>query len=266
MARVRDPNRNKAFEIYEKHGGKIDLVEIASQLNISPGTIRGWKSKDSWDIQLNGTLRKNMERFKRRKGGQPGNKNAEGHGGNGPPGNKNAVKTGEFEALFFDTLDSDEQKLIQVVQPDKEQLLLQEIQLLTVRERRMLKRIDQLRTLERQDPTSNSDSEMVPPGMSVTEYSSGIEKGKLTELRKYEGILGQIQSIEDALTRVQARKQKAIETLHKFGYDDAKLELATMQLEFAMLKQDNVDENTTDDGFLDAINATAAEVWGDENE
>ena len=266
MARVRDPNRNKAFEIYEKHGGKIDLVEIASQLNISPGTIRGWKSKDSWDIQLNGTLRKNMERSKRRKGGQPGNKNAEGHGGNGPPGNKNAVKTGEFEALFFDTLDSDEQKLIQVVQPDKEQLLLQEIQLLTVRERRMLKRIDQLRTLERQDPTSNSDSEMVPSGMSVTEYSSGIEKGKLTELRKYEGILGQIQSIEDALTRVQARKQKAIETLHKFGYDDAKLELATMQLEFAMLKQDNVDENTTDDGFLDAINATAAEVWGDENE
>ena len=39
-----------------------------------------------------------------------------------------------------------------------------------------------------------------------------------------------------------------------------------MQLEFAMLKQDNVDENTTDDGFLDAINATAAEVGGDENE
>lgn len=180
MARARDPNRNKAFEIYEKHGGKIDLVEIASQLNISPGTIRGWKSKDSWDIQLNGTLRKNMERSKRRKGGQPGNKNAEGHGGNGPPGNKNAVKTGEFEALFFDTLDSDEQKLIQVVQPDKEQLLLQEIQLLTVRERRMLKRIDQLRMLERQDPTSDSDSETVPPGMSVTEYSSGIEKGKLT--------------------------------------------------------------------------------------
>lgn len=265
MARARDPNRNKAFEIYKKHDGKIDLVEIASQLNISPGTIRGWKSKDSWDIQLNGTLRKNTERSKRRKGGQPGNKNAEGHGGNGPPGNKNAVKTGEFEALFFDTLDVDEQKLIQTVQPDKEQLLLQEIQLLTVRERRMLKRINQLRMLERQDPTSDSDSETVPPGMSVTEYSSGIEKGKLTELKKYEGILGQIQSIEDALTRVQARKQKAIETLHKFGYDDAKLELATMQLEFAMLKQDNVDENTTDDGFLDAINATAAEVWGNEN-
>ena len=264
MARARDPNRSKAFEIYKEHAGNIDLVEIASQLNISAGTIRGWKSKDAWEERLNGTLRKNTERSKRKRGGQPGNKNAENSGA--PERNKNAVKTGEFEALFFDTLDSDEQKLIRTVQSDKEQLLLQEIQLLTVRERRMLKRIDRLRQLEEQKTTTDSEEEHIPMGMSVTEFSSGIEKGKLTELRKYEGILGQIQSIEDALTRVQARKQKAIETLHKFGYDDAKLELATMQLEFAMLKQDNVDENTTDDGFLDAINATAAEVWGNENE
>lgn len=255
MARAPDPRIEQARAMCLKG---MKLVEIASQLNLPEGTVRSWKNRYKWDCNV---AKEKRNVAKRKKGGQPGNQNA-----TGPPENKNAVKTGEFEALFFDTLDVDEQKLIQTVQPDKEQLLLQEIQLLTVRERRMLKRIDQLRMLERQDPTSNSDSETVPPGMSVTEYSSGIEKGKLTELKKYEGILGQIQSIEDALTRVQARKQKAIETLHKFGYDDAKLELATMQLEFAMLKQDNVDENTTDDGFLDAINATAAEVWGDENE
>lgn len=255
MARAPDPRIEQARAMCLKG---MKLVEIASQLNLPEGTVRSWKNRYKWDCNV---AKEKRNVAKRKKGGQPGNQNA-----TGPPENKNAVKTGEFEALFFDTLDVDEQKLIQTVQPDKEQLLLQEIQLLTVRERRMLKRIDQLRMLERQDPTSDSDSETVPPGMSVTEYSSGIEKGKLTELKKYEGILGQIQSIEDALTRVQARKQKAIETLHKFGYDDAKLELATMQLEFAMLKQDNVDENTTDDGFLDAINATAAEVWGNENE
>lgn len=255
MARAPDPRIEQAKAMCLKG---MKLVEIASQLNLPEGTVRSWKNRYKWDCNV---AKEKRNVAKRKKGGQPGNQNA-----TGPPENKNAVKTGEFEALFFDTLDVDEQKLIQTVQPDKEQLLLQEIQLLTVRERRMLKRINQLRMLERQDPTSDSDSETVPPGMSVTEYSSGIEKGKLTELKKYEGILGQIQSIEDALTRVQARKQKAIETLHKFGYDDAKLELATMQLEFAMLKQDNVDENTTDDGFLDAINATAAEVWGNENE
>ena len=67
---MRDPNRGKAFEIYKKNAGNIDLVEIASQLNLSPGTIRGWKSKDSWDDQLNGTLRKNTERSKRKKEGK----------------------------------------------------------------------------------------------------------------------------------------------------------------------------------------------------
>lgn len=96
MPRVRDPNRILAFEIYKENGGNIDLVEIASQLNLSPGTVRGWKSKDNWDGQLKGTFqKKNTERSKK-KGAQPGNKNAVGHGGTGPPGNKNAEKYGFF--------------------------------------------------------------------------------------------------------------------------------------------------------------------------
>ena len=101
--------------------------------------------------------------------------------------------------------------------------------------------------------------------MSVTKYKAGMEKGKPMFLREYEGILGQIQSVEDALTRVQARRQRAIETLHKFGYDDARLELASMQLELELLKQDGQNEGNTDDGFLEAMNATAADVWGDED-
>ncbi|MDV9963395.1 phage terminase small subunit [Clostridioides difficile] len=92
MPRARDPNRDKAFQIYKQHNGKIDLVEIASQLNLSPGTIRGWKSKDKWESILNGTLQKDMERSKRKRGGQPGNTNASG----GPPGNKKAEKYGFF--------------------------------------------------------------------------------------------------------------------------------------------------------------------------
>lgn len=58
MARIRDPNRDKAFKIYQAHNGNIDLVEIANQLNMPPGTIRGWKSKDNWEQKLNGTFQK----------------------------------------------------------------------------------------------------------------------------------------------------------------------------------------------------------------
>ena len=66
MGRVRDPNREQAFLIYKQNNGFIDLVEIASQLNLSAGTIRGWKSKDKWDDMLNGTLQKNTERSKKK--------------------------------------------------------------------------------------------------------------------------------------------------------------------------------------------------------
>ena len=230
MPRKLDERAVKAKEMY-LNGKK--LVEIASQLNLPEGTVRRWKSTYKWGSER--SLNKS-ERSQRRKGGQPANRNAVGHGRTGPPGNKNAVKTGEFETLFFDALEPEEMRLIGMVQPDKEQLLLQEIQLLTVRERRMLKRIDSLRELEECAPEEEDDepgviSTKVPPGMTVTKYTAGFEKGKITDLREFTGILGQIQAVEEALTRVQARRQRAIEALHKFGYDDAHLELIKAQVD-----------------------------------
>ena len=257
MARAPDPRIEQAKAMCLKG---MKLVEIASQLNLPEGTVRSWKNRYKWDCNV---AKEKRNVAKRKKGGQPGNQNA-----TGPPENKNAVKTGEFETLFFDCLEPDEQKLIQTVQPDKEQLLLQEIQLLTVRERRMLKRIESLKLLEQAsnlEEVQEDELEKAPPGMSVTKYKSGMEKGKPTLLREYEGILGQIQSIEDALTRVQARRQRAIEALHKFGYDDAHLELETMKFELELLKQDGQNEDDTDDGFLEALNASAENVWGDED-
>lgn len=62
MARQRNQRRHKAFEVYQKHKGNIDLlVEIAKQLDLSNGTVRGWKNKDKWDSKLNRTLQKNTE-------------------------------------------------------------------------------------------------------------------------------------------------------------------------------------------------------------
>lgn len=56
MARARDPNRDKAFEIWKQANGEIKLRDIAEQLGISEGTVRGWKNKDKWDKQTNGTI------------------------------------------------------------------------------------------------------------------------------------------------------------------------------------------------------------------
>lgn len=71
MARVRSPDRDKAFKIYKEHKGNIDLVEIAKLLGVSDGTVRGWKNKDKWEQKLNGTFQKksikNTERSNKKK-------------------------------------------------------------------------------------------------------------------------------------------------------------------------------------------------------
>lgn len=86
MARAPDPRINEAKAMYLKG---LKLVEIASQLNLPEGTIRRWKCTHKWDSERSD---KNSERSERKKGGQPGNKNAVG----GPIGNKKAEKHGLF--------------------------------------------------------------------------------------------------------------------------------------------------------------------------
>ena len=89
MARAPDQRVEQARKLYAKG---LKLIEIAGTLGVPEGTVRSWKNRYDWD---NATLQKNKRNVAKKKGGQPGNKNAEGHGGTGPPGNKNAIKTGE---------------------------------------------------------------------------------------------------------------------------------------------------------------------------
>jgi len=246
LARQRSPNREKAHAIYREHGGNITNREIAAMLNEDEKVIAVWKSRDKWNV----VQQSNESCTTKSKGGQLGNKNAKGNDGGAPERNKNAVKTGEFETLFFDTLKEDERMLIDLIQPDKGQLLLQEIKLLTIRERRMLKRIENLQQ----------------KNFTKVKKKKGIEKDKKTDLDESHATLGQIQSIEDALTRVQARKQKAIDSLHRYGFDDARLDIELMKVELMMLKMDSQDTEIADDGFLDALNAESTEMWGDADE
>lgn len=67
MGRQRSPVRDNAYELFKKASGKIALKEIADALGVPEGTVRGWKNKDDWDSKLFGTLRKNTERSKNRK-------------------------------------------------------------------------------------------------------------------------------------------------------------------------------------------------------
>ena len=242
MARAPDARMEQARDLFLE--GK-KLIEISDLLKIPEGTIRSWKNRYDWD---NATLQKKKRNVAKKKGGQPGN--------------KNAVTTGEFETLLFDCLDPEEQRLAQAVPADKQTLLMQEIQLLTVRERRMLKRIELLRNAADEENKLAAGE----TGMTAVGHKKGLEKDKETDLFEYRGKLGQIQNIEDALTRVQARKQAAIDALHRYGVDDARLELETMKVDLAALKLGAQEQEVENDGFLEALNTEAQGLWEDADE
>lgn len=256
MARARSPNRDKAFDIYIEYDGNITNREIATMLNEDEKVIAVWKSRDKWNKKINVVQQSNEscttkenERNNRLKTSKKAKSRLSktSYPTLARVNNKNAVTTGEFESIFFDTLEEDELNLIKNIEVEKKKLLEQEIQLLTVRERRMLKRVELLKEKE----------------MTLVSTKSGVEKGMDTELNEYEATLGQIQSIEEALTRVQDKKQKAIDSLHKFEIDEQKLELTVMKLELEIMKQGVQDDEVEDDGFIGALEAQVGDAWDD---
>lgn len=137
MPRGRSPNRDKAFEIYKQHGGKITNREIAARLDEDEKVIAVWKSRDKWNV----VQQKKRERCTTRsRGGQPGNRNAVGHGGTGPPGNKNAVKHGAYEQIYYNALPDEEQSIFASI-PDSDNLD-GEIRLLRLKLYRLIERGD----------------------------------------------------------------------------------------------------------------------------
>ena len=230
-------NAKLAYEDYKKG---MKYKEIAEKHKVSISTVKSWASR-YW--KQKGCNPKEKVATKKKKGAPIGNKNA-----TGPPGNKNAVTTGEFENIFFDTLEKDELNLIKSIELEKRKLLEQEIQLLTVRERRMLKRIDDLK----------KSKEVV-----MDTETHGTQGDSEVSLVNYESTLNKIQNIEEALTRVQDKKQKAIDTLHKFEMDELKANIDKEKLElekYKTLGDEDSDNNEAIQSFLKATSVSEEDI------
>lgn len=226
MPRARSPNRDKARELWLASGKKRLLKDIASELGVSESQVRKWKSQDGWEkVALPKEEEKKKSNVtKRKRGGQPGNKNGVGHGA--PKGNKNAVTTGEFERLFFSDLSDEEKQLIQSIEYEKKVLLKQEIALLTVREKRILQRIEEAKKktggLSIKDVTTRK-----------AEITGSLLSGKQNQNETITHALSTfelISRLEEALTRIQAKKIKCIDSLNKIEVDEKKLQLEERKL------------------------------------
>ena len=149
MPRARSPDSIKAEQMY--HDGKL-LKDIAEELGVPAGTVRRWKSTQKWDADKDERspkkkpakkASKKTNARKKKRGAPKGNKNAVGNKSSAPR-NQKAVKHGAYRAVFFNFLgDEDKELLENMTDFDTEDRLIMEIQVLTIRERRVMTAIEE---------------------------------------------------------------------------------------------------------------------------
>ncbi|WP_283682694.1 phage terminase small subunit [Parablautia sp. Marseille-Q6255] len=239
MARARSPNSIEAEEMY-KSGMK--LVEIAKRLNVPASTVRRWKSTQEWDGKTEGKKSERSQKKKtnaRHKGGQPGNKNAVGNKG-GPlkPGDRIAEKHGAYSSVYWDVLDESEKEMIEEIQMDEELLLIEQIQLFAVRERRIMLAINKYRNMKgdvslygfdrsetkrtfKTDEDKQLYEERIEKKISAEERLPGDSYSLVTNMENKDNMIARL---EKELSTVQSKKTKAIETLARLRLEKQKID------------------------------------------
>lgn len=210
LSRARSPNRSKALELWKKSKKKRKLKDIAAELGVSESQVRKWKSQDNWDKK---PLPKTKSIVTKKKGAQPGNKNAVGNrGGHGAPlRNTFAEKHGAYSKIYFDTLDEDERELLDSVDLNEEQILLRQLQDLTIKARRLKRRI---KAAEEERGGLSLDGvvrERTPTGEKTTTITTSA--------------FDRIIKLEAELDRTQGRITKVTDTLIKYRDEQERLSI-----------------------------------------
>ena len=231
MPRARSPDSIEADKLY-KSG--MALVDIAKKLGKPEGTVRRWKSTQKWDEN---SKKKQGERSQkksgsekasvRKRGGQPGNQNckgkqnAKGHGA--PKGTQNALKHGGYSAVYWDTLDDEEKELIETMPQDEEEILINQIMLFTVRERRIMKAINKYREAKGgvyvSGVTKFEEKRMFKDDAERELYDNRVQE----KVEKGDRLPGEHYSLEKELTSVQSQKTKAVDALAKLRFEKEKI-------------------------------------------
>lgn len=243
--------------------------EIADRHSVSENTVKAWAAryfkpkkeseqkkkvatKGKKKLQLSSDkLQPESPPEKKKRGAPLGNTNAEGNSGGAPYGNTNRLKHGLYSKVYLDTLDETERKLIEEIPTNEEELLIQQIELFTIRERRHLLMINKYR----EKITGLSVSQVIrsewkkeKPKLdeAVEEWSDEGEKDKDGRPLKHSYHLDTytkanidiVRSLENELTKIQAKKIQAIECLNRLrqvggGDGNGNMDLLTASIDEA---------------------------------
>lgn len=210
MPRARSPNRDKAFELWKESGKSRTLKEIAQELGVSESQVRKWKNLDKWDeaqalpnvtksignaAESKGNVTIEEKTPKRKRGGQKGNKNRYVHGLYANP--------------TMDMIPQEElNRLSQMNFDNPAELLIDEIMLLTVRERQLMESIQKY-----QDQKNGLSLDGVTRRTVESEGVKGSRSKQVETTTRTRDVFDVIQKLQAELTKVQKEKRQYLSEL-----------------------------------------------------
>ena len=222
MAR-RSAERDTAKAEYierRSRGEEVNLAELADRLGVKRQTLRNWKSKEKWDEAVKPP--------KRKRGGQPGNKNSKGkknaagsHPG-APTGNTNAEKDGAYSAVFLDALTDEEREIAEKAPLEVRAALEHEMKILKFRENKILSKI--------------AEYEKAEEGAVYLSAMTEIRGKNNTTMRFSDSAFKRVQSLQEALYKVQGRIAKITDSLRGLDESAARLAMERERLDILRMR------------------------------
>lgn len=274
MAAKKNPLAGEAHRLY-KQG--MSLVDIARQLEKPEGTVRRWKSTYKWDNERSDIVNERSERRKIKK--------------------QTAISDGTDETLQNKDLTPEQQMFciyyIRTFNATQSYMKAYGCTYKTAHARAYLllakvgikEEIKRLQEIKRQQIVCEVD-DLVELNMRIAfaDISEYVEfghdgRGNFIKIKNSEEtdtqLIQEIKKGKDGAFSIKLTdRNKAMTWLdryftmnpmdkHKQEYDRQKIELELLKLEM-QLKADAVPEDEVEDNFIEALNASAKEVWSDE--
>ena len=285
---ARNPLIDKAYEMY-KSGMK--LVNIADQLGCSSATIRTWKNRYKWDDNGSETFQKKSETkrnvsVKKKKAVIPVD-----DGTKETLHNDDLTPEQQMFCIYYSRTFNATQSYLNAYGCDYYSAKAHGYEML--QNVAVRKEIERLKEIKRQQIVAGADDivelQMRIAFADIGNYMSFGQKEitdpetedtymvSIVDLKDSNNtdtqIIQEVKRGKDGVSIKLADRQKAIDWLTKFfeinpddkhrkEFDKRKLDLELLKIE--MQTKENADDTPEQDNFLDALNASAQEVWSDE--
>lgn len=242
MNEVRAPDKDDVkVKIKTDYLNGMKPKQLSEKYDMSINTIKSWIKRYGWNKKDNSKGAPEGKKdapLKRKKGAPIGNKNAVGNSGGAPIRNTNAVKHGAYSKIYWDVLDDEEKEMIEDVPTDEEMLLIEQIQLFSIREHRIMKVINKYRDMKgdvyvagvMRSESKRSFSNTEDEALYNQIQKEKVEKKEILPGKGYqistttEATINLISRLEKELTNVQAKKTRCIEALTHLHLEKQKID------------------------------------------